>query len=168
MVQLKQITRNATFAWAPAEGKPLIASGTIAGAVDASFSQDSELEIWDLDLDNTDTSAFELKPTAKVSTERKYAVWEENCADGVRFYSLAWGYVSPDKPRGVIAGAMDDGHLNIWDVNAILNGSAADALIASNHTHQGAIKAVDFNPVNPKLLMSAGSGGEVRAGLSDL
>lgn len=71
MVQLKQITRNATFAWAPAEGKPLIASGTIAGAVDASFSQDSELEIWDLNLDNSDTSAFELKPTAKVSTERK-------------------------------------------------------------------------------------------------
>lgn len=73
MVQLKQITRNATFAWAPAEGNPLIASGTIAGAVDASFSQDSELEIWDLDLDNSDTSAFELKPTAKISTERKYA-----------------------------------------------------------------------------------------------
>jgi hypothetical protein len=59
---------------------------------------------------------------------------------------------------------MDDGHLNIWDVNAILSGSAADgtsSLIASNHKHQGAIKAVDFNPVNPKLLMSAGSGGEV-------
>jgi len=71
MVQLKQITRNATFAWSPARGVPLIASGTIAGAVDASFSQDSELEVWDLDLDNTDTSAFELKPTAKVSTERK-------------------------------------------------------------------------------------------------
>ena len=71
MVQLKQITRNATFAWSPARGAPLIASGTIAGAVDASFSQDSELEIWDLDLDNTDTSAFELKPTAKISTERK-------------------------------------------------------------------------------------------------
>jgi protein transport protein SEC31 len=72
MVQLKQITRNATFAWSPARGNPLIASGTIAGAVDASFSQNSELEIWDLDLDNTDTSAFELQPTAKLSTERKY------------------------------------------------------------------------------------------------
>jgi len=73
MGQLKQITRNATFAWSPARGKPFIASGTIAGAVDASFSQDSELEIWDLDLDNTDTNAFELiQPTAKITTERKY------------------------------------------------------------------------------------------------
>jgi protein transport protein SEC31 len=72
MVQLKQITRNAIFAWSPAKGKPLIVSGTIAGAVDASFSQDSELEIWDLGLDNTDNSSFELQPTAKITTERKY------------------------------------------------------------------------------------------------
>jgi protein transport protein SEC31 len=78
-----------------------------------------------------------------------------------RFYSLAWGYVTPQKPKGLIAGAMDDGHLNIWDVNSILNNDGITALIASNQTHQGAIKAVDFNPVNPKLLMSAGSGGEV-------
>jgi protein transport protein SEC31 len=91
MVQLKQITRNATFAWAPAEGKPLIASGTIAGAVDASFSQDSELEIWDLDLDNADTSAFELKPTAKVSTERKYAASFPGCAEWIDFIVLRGG-----------------------------------------------------------------------------
>ena len=71
MVQLKQITRNATFAWSPARGAPLIASGTIAGAVDASFSQDSELEIWDLDLDNTDTSAFELNQLLKFPRNRK-------------------------------------------------------------------------------------------------
>jgi len=83
MVQLKQITRNATFAWSPAQGSPLIASGTIAGAVDASFSQDSELEIWDLDLDKADTAAFELAPTAKLATERKsflaLLVWTDAC-----------------------------------------------------------------------------------------
>jgi protein transport protein SEC31 len=87
MVQLKQIARNATFAWSPANDKPLIASGTIAGAVDASFSQDSELEIWDLNLDNTDTTAFELQPSAKVSTERKYPCITDTLMP--RFYSLA-------------------------------------------------------------------------------
>jgi protein transport protein SEC31 len=72
MVQLKQITRNATFAWSPPHLQPvLLASGTIAGAVDASFSQDSELELWDLDLDNTDPTHFDLKPSAKIATERK-------------------------------------------------------------------------------------------------
>lgn len=55
---------------------------------------------------------------------------------------------------------MDDGHLNIWDVNAMLEDSGTP-LIASSEAHHGAIKAVEFNPVNPKLLMSAGSSGEV-------
>ena len=124
MVQLKQITRNATFAWSPARGAPLIASGTIAGAVDASFSQDSELEIWDLDLDNTDTSAFELKPTAKISTERKSKPPVLVRANVLGFIVLHGDMSPPNKPRGVIAGAMDDGHLNIWDVNAIFTNSA--------------------------------------------
>jgi WD40 repeat protein len=57
----------------------------------------------------------------------------------------------------VIAGAMDDGHLNIWDVNSILSDSGT-SLITSNQTHRGAIKAVEFNPINHKLLMSAGAG----------
>jgi protein transport protein SEC31 len=161
MVQLKQITRSATFAWSPAQGKPLIASGTIAGAVDASFSQDSELEIWDLDLDNTDTAAFELAPAAKISTERKYGLCFSKSLTRCRFYSLAWGYVTPERPKGVIAGAMDDGHLNIWDVNAILANTPQTALVTSNATHRGSIKVVEFNPVTPKILMSAGQGGEV-------
>ena len=55
---------------------------------------------------------------------------------------------------------MDDGHLNIWDVNSILSNSGLP-LITSTHIHRGAIKAVEFNPVNPKLLMSAGTAGEV-------
>lgn len=60
---------------------------------------------------------------------------------------------------------MDDGHLNIWDVNSVLANSGTDgqsSLITSNQVHRGAIKAVEFNPLNPKLLMSAGAGGEVR------
>jgi protein transport protein SEC31 len=68
--------------------------------------------------------------------------------------------VTPEKPRGLIAGAMDDGRLNIWNVNSIFEDSAS-SLVSSNLTHRGAIKVVEFNPVNPKLLMSAGSGGEV-------
>lgn len=79
--------------------------------------------------------------------------------DVSRFYSLAWGYVTPEKPHGVIAGAMDDGHLNIWDVNSIFQ-NPASSLITSNQT-RGTVKVVEFNPVTPKLLISAGTGGEV-------
>jgi len=56
---------------------------------------------------------------------------------------------------------MDDGHLNIWDVNAILANTTQTALVTSNATHRGSIKVVEFNPVTPKILMSAGQGGEV-------
>ena len=61
----------------------------------------------------------------------------------------------------MIAGAMDDGHLNIWDVDSILADSPHTALITSNQTHRGAIRVVEFNPVTPKILLSAGQGGEV-------
>lgn len=74
---------------------------------------------------------------------------------------MAWGYVTAEKPRGVVVGAMDDGYLNIWDINSLLNNGGDQSLIASNQIHRGAIKAVEFNPLAPKIVMSAGSGGEV-------
>ena len=42
----KEIHRTATFAWSPSLSIPLLASGTVAGALDESFSNDSQLEIW--------------------------------------------------------------------------------------------------------------------------
>jgi protein transport protein SEC31 len=53
-----QIPRTATFAWSPAAGSssilrandpfnlPLLATGTVSGALDASFSNEATLEIW--------------------------------------------------------------------------------------------------------------------------
>jgi protein transport protein SEC31 len=54
-MKLKDIRRTATFAWSPStsERNPLLATGTVAGALDESFSNESQLEIWDLDfMDN--------------------------------------------------------------------------------------------------------------------
>lgn len=45
-MKLKEIHRTSTFAWSPAAALPLIATGTVAGALDASFSDESSLEIW--------------------------------------------------------------------------------------------------------------------------
>lgn len=52
MSKLKEISRTATFAWSPGQHLPLIATGTVAGALDASFSNTTELEIFKLDLEN--------------------------------------------------------------------------------------------------------------------
>lgn len=42
----KEIYRTATFAWSPTSTLPFIATGTVAGALDESFSNESQLEIW--------------------------------------------------------------------------------------------------------------------------
>jgi protein transport protein SEC31 len=47
-MKLKEIHRTSTFAWSPstASSLPLLATGTVAGALDESFSNESQLEIW--------------------------------------------------------------------------------------------------------------------------
>lgn len=50
--RLRQLDRTATFAWSPGAHLPWLAVGTVAGALDASFSTATELEIVDLGLDS--------------------------------------------------------------------------------------------------------------------
>lgn len=70
MVRLRDIPRTATFAWSPGTALPLIATGTRAGAVDADFSNDTQLELWDLDLGNLEQTV-ELQPAASISTDSR-------------------------------------------------------------------------------------------------
>eukprot|EP00842_Homolaphlyctis_polyrhiza_P002847 jgi/Hompol1/3563/HPOL_006618-RA len=49
-MRLRKIERNSTLAWAPANQDLLLALGTVAGALDASFSSRTELELFDLNL----------------------------------------------------------------------------------------------------------------------
>lgn len=72
MVRLREIPRTATFAWSPGSAPPLIATGTRAGAVDADFSNETQLEIWDLAL-SSDEQPVELQPAASISLDSRYA-----------------------------------------------------------------------------------------------
>ncbi|KAJ5773023.1 Steroid receptor RNA activator-protein/coat protein complex II Sec31 [Penicillium paradoxum] len=145
MVRLREIPRTATFAWSPGAASPLIATGTRAGAVDADFSNKTCLELWDLGLDREDASE-ELKPLAKLDTDSG-------------FNDLAWT-TSEDNKRGVIAGGLEDGSLELWDADKLLAGSS-DALISRTTKHTGAIKALQFNPKHPNLLATGGAKGEL-------
>lgn len=49
----------------------MIATGTKAGAVDADFSNDTTLELWELKLDDAE-QGVELKAVATVSVESRY------------------------------------------------------------------------------------------------
>ncbi|KAL4992249.1 hypothetical protein BDW68DRAFT_96799 [Aspergillus falconensis] len=150
MVRLREIPRTATFAWSPGAASPLIATGTRAGAVDADFSNETCLELWDLALSNEDAGA-ELQPVAKIETDSG-------------FNDLAWTD-SEDNSRGIIAGGLESGSLGLWDADKLLNG-ASDAVLSRSSKHSGAIKALQFNPRHSSLLATGGAKGELY--ISDL
>lgn len=70
MVGLREIPRTATFAWSPGTSSPYLATGTRAGAVDADFSNDTQLELWNLDLNNPN-QGHELQPAAGIETDSR-------------------------------------------------------------------------------------------------
>ncbi|KAI3323754.1 WD40 repeat-like protein [Xylariaceae sp. AK1471] len=146
MVRLREISRTAAFAWSPASAKPLLVTGTRAGAVSDDFSDETKLELWDLNLDNED-QGLELQPIASITTDS-------------RFYDIAWGQPSEDHPKGIIAGALENGSLDLWDAEKLISG-ASDALISRTTKHTGAIKSLQFNPLRPQILATAGATGEL-------
>ncbi|KAI2620216.1 hypothetical protein GGS26DRAFT_571567 [Hypomontagnella submonticulosa] len=146
MVRLREISRTAAFAWSPGAGKPLIVTGTRAGAVDADFSDETQLELWDLNLDNQE-QGLELQPIASIAADS-------------RFYDIAWGQPSEDYPNGIIAGALENGSLDLWDAEKLIAGES-DALISRTTKHTGAIKSLQFNPLRPQILATAGAKGEL-------
>ncbi|KAG8998634.1 protein transport protein S31, partial [Tulasnella sp. 427] len=152
-MKLKEIHRTSTFAWSPSEGLPLVASGTVSGALDASFSNDSQLEIWDLDLLNKhsyDIGAEGLQGPKGVLTTSS------------RFNRLVWGNVTKTRPEGVIAAGMENGELSLWDAAKIVGKvDASSALITRNTNHTGPVRALNFNNIQSHLLASGAVNGEV-------
>ncbi|KAI0512849.1 hypothetical protein F5B22DRAFT_613464 [Xylaria bambusicola] len=146
MVRLREIPRTAAFAWSPVPARPFLVTGTRAGAVDADFSDETKLELWDLDLDDQE-QGLELQPIASIAADS-------------RFYDIAWGKPSEDYPKGIIAGALENGSLDLWDVDKLLRNDP-DALISRTTKHTGPIKSLQFNPLRPQILATAGAKGEL-------
>ncbi|ERF75723.1 Protein transport protein sec31 [Endocarpon pusillum Z07020] len=146
MVRLREIPRTAAFAWSPGAASPLVATGTKAGAVDIDFSNETCLELWDLGLDGKGQSS-ELKPSGKAATE-------------AGFHDLAWTNFGTNSRRGIIAGALDDGSLSLWDADKLLAGDES-SLVSSTKKHGGAIKALQFNPKHSNLVATGGTKGEL-------
>ncbi|KAH9849003.1 hypothetical protein C2E23DRAFT_841396 [Lenzites betulinus] len=152
-MKLKEIHRTSTFAWSPSPDLPLLATGTVAGALDESFSNNGQLEIWAPDF--LDRSQFDLggegqaAPKASVTTTS-------------RFNRLAWGYVNGDRPRGVIVAGMENGELDIWDpAKIVANADPSESLILRNKAHTGPVRGLDFNPIQTNLFSSGAVNGEI-------
>ncbi|KAH9943542.1 hypothetical protein B0H21DRAFT_748869 [Amylocystis lapponica] len=152
-MKLKEIHRTSTFAWSPSPSLPLLATGTVAGALDESFSNNGQLEIWAPDF--LDKNEYDLGGEGQIPSKASVTTTS-------RFNRLAWGYVDGGRPRGVIVAGMENGELDIWDPSQILaNADPAESLILRNKTHTGPVRGLDFNPIQTNLFSSGAVNGEI-------
>ena len=58
MMKLNEIHRTVTFVWSPSPFDPLLTTGTVADSLDASFSNNRELDTWAPDI--MDRSEYDM------------------------------------------------------------------------------------------------------------
>ena len=107
------IPRTALPVWSPREA--LLATGTISGALDETFSSESTLELW---------QPFEQSETPLASLEANS-----------RFTRLAWGVATPERASGVIAAGFENGEIALWDPARILDDAGAESVHPSSILH---------------------------------
>ena len=133
------------MAWSPKTQYPvLLAAGTAAQQLNASFDTTSLLEIYSLNLGE---SGHGMPKMASVAQEH-------------RFHSLVWGSVGPNQPQGVLIGGMERGFVQVFDAARLLKGQE-DALMFSKDKHTGAVNSLDLNPFQGNLLASGASDSEI-------
>ncbi|KAG5390742.1 hypothetical protein IGI04_032283 [Brassica rapa subsp. trilocularis] len=134
---IKRVDRSAYVAMAPEA--PFMAAGTMAGAVDLSFSSSSNLEIFELDFNSED---HEMKLLGQ-------------CSSSERFTRLAWGSYgsgSEESPYGLIAGGLVDGNIGLWN---------PFSLICSESNESAHVRALEFNVISPNQLASGDDDGTI-------
>lgn len=141
-MKIKEIIGTSTFAWSP-DVIPLLAVGSVAGAVDLNFSALSLFELWD---------PFGVDPHSPV--------FSVNLDD--KFCALAWLRPFEGHRRGVVVGAMETGELKFWDADVLISSKSLQKALLHNSTkHSGAVKCLKFNPHQPHVLATGGQHGEI-------
>ncbi|XP_031538585.1 protein transport protein Sec31B isoform X4 [Vicugna pacos] len=146
-MKLKEVERPAVQVWSPASQYPVyLATGTSAQQLDASFSTNGTLEIFEVDFRDP---SLDLKRKGVLSASS-------------RFHKLIWGSFGNGllEGSGVIAGGRDNGMLTLYNVTHILS-SGKEPVIAQKQKHTGAVRALDFNPFQGNLLASGANDSEI-------
>ncbi|XP_070545254.1 protein transport protein Sec31A-like isoform X2 [Ptychodera flava] len=146
-MKVKEIERTANMAWSPSTQHPIyLAAGTAAQQLDATFSTTAALEIYQLNLSDSDT---EMPLVTSLTTEHRFdkLVWSDH---GMKDGSLA---------NGILIGGVDNGNIILYDTAKLLNNE--DGIITTTDKHTGAVRALDVNPFQSNLLASGGSDSEI-------
>jgi protein transport protein SEC31 len=131
MVKLNEINYTATFAWSH-DSIPTLATGSAAGVIDDDFSSSSTLQFHSL---------YDKAPIVSVDADAK-------------FYDLDWS-----KNKTLLAGALENGTIQFWNTESLPQGKVE--AVAKGVKHSGAIKSLQFNPVQHNVLVSGGANGEI-------
>ncbi|XP_028089677.1 protein transport protein SEC31 homolog B-like isoform X3 [Camellia sinensis] len=147
MACVKGVNRSASVAFAP--DAPYMAAGTMAGAVDLSFSSSANLEIFKLDFQSDDREL----PVVGESTSSE------------RFNRVSWGQnpsPSEEFSLGLIAGGLVDGNIAIWNPLSLIRSEASEnALVSQLSRHRGPVRGLEFNALSPNHLASGADEGDI-------
>ncbi|XP_052211325.1 protein transport protein SEC31 homolog B-like [Diospyros lotus] len=147
MACIKGANRSASVVFSP--DAPYLAAGTMAGAVDLSFSSSANIEIFELDFQSDDREM----PLVGESTSSE------------RFNRLSWGKNlsgSEEFSLGLIAGGLVDGNIAIWNPRALIRSEASEsALVTQLSKHKGPVRGLEFNALLPNHLATGADEGEI-------
>ncbi|XP_058870491.1 protein transport protein Sec31A isoform X9 [Acipenser ruthenus] len=147
-MKLKEVDRTAMQAWSPAQQHPIyLAAGTSAQQLDATFSTNAALEIFELDLADT---TLDMKSCGTFSSSHRY-------------HKLVWGphgMSSEEHPCGVLIAGGENGNVILYDAAKIIAGDS-DVVIAQNDKHTGPVRALDVNSFQANLVVSGGNESEI-------
>ncbi|KAF8395805.1 hypothetical protein HHK36_019759 [Tetracentron sinense] len=147
MASIKGVNRSASVALSPESS--FLAAGTMAGAVDLSFSSSANLEIFKIDFQSED---WELPVVGE-------------CSSTERFNRLSWGKNGSGTEEfslGIIAGGLVDGNISLWNPFTLISSEANEgALVGQLSRHTGLVRGLEFNTIAPNLLASGADDGDI-------
>ncbi len=142
-MRLKSFDRTAVLAWCPVVPySHYVVAGSIVGSLGDDFSASSKLEI------------FSTK-----KQENGDVMGSVECPD--RFSQLAWSSNVQNSERGMVAGAMVDGSIGIWNMDKVFESNTEEACVATLENQGASVKGLEFNPKQSQLLASAGEDGQL-------
>ncbi|XP_043428274.1 protein transport protein Sec31A isoform X20 [Prionailurus viverrinus] len=147
-MKLKEVDRTAMQAWSPAQNHPIyLATGTSAQQLDATFSTNASLEIFELDLSDP---SLDMKSCATFSSSHRY-------------HNLIWGPYKMDSKgnvSGVLIAGGENGNIILYDPSKIIAGDK-EVVIAQNDKHTGPVRALDVNIFQTNLVASGANESEI-------
>ncbi|OMJ07671.1 Protein transport protein SEC31, partial [Smittium culicis] len=176
---------TAVLAWSPQAEKSIIACGTVAGAMDATFSSTSTLHFYDI-LGYSKDSSSSTSSIASISASGRYPPLSllsffspsqfsspyflflsssqfSSPSLPSLFHRLAWSNPIQNRPHGILAGGLENGQISVWDPKEITDSNDISKVspIFNSSDHTGAVAGLQFNPFQNNLLASGAANGEI-------